>query len=86
VTEPTDEAFNLTEIEDDDDSFGVLNSMNDRYDIKINAEAIESNTGGLETGEKLRLEITSRTGGTTQVILTMPQQTAGKEEGNPVEL
>jgi flagellin FlaB len=83
---PTADTFKLSEIEDDDDSFGVLNSMNDRYDVKINATEIESNTGGLETGEKLRLEITSRTGGTTQVILTMPQQTAGKEEGNPVEL
>ena len=82
---PTASSFYLSEIEDDDDSFGVLNSMNDRYEMKINATAIED-TDGLDTGEQLRLEITSRTGGTTQVILTMPQQTAGKEEGNPVEL
>jgi flagellin FlaB len=83
----TADSFMLSEIEDDDDSFGVLNSMNDRYEMKINATAIESGAStGLETGERLRLEITSRTGGTTQVILTMPQQTAGKSQGNPVEL
>ncbi|KAB1196561.1 MULTISPECIES: archaellin/type IV pilin N-terminal domain-containing protein [Haloferax] len=81
--------FNLTEVTDDDNSFGVLNSMNDRYEVEINASAIEgdgTSSAGLDTGDKLTLEITSRTGGTTQVILTMPQQLAGKEEGEPVEL
>jgi flagellin FlaB len=85
--------FGLEEITDDDDSFGVLNSMNDRYDVIINTAAIETSngddtdlTGGLSTGEKVNLDITSRTGGTTQVILTMPQQLAGKSQGEPVEL
>ncbi|AFK18933.1 flagellin [Haloferax mediterranei ATCC 33500] len=83
--------FNLTTVTDDDGSFGVLNSMNDRYEVRINTSDIEdpANTplgGGLSTGEKVTLEITSRTGGTTQVILTMPQQLAGKTQGEPVEL
>ncbi|KAB1188719.1 MULTISPECIES: archaellin/type IV pilin N-terminal domain-containing protein [Haloferax] len=85
-TYATATSFNLTEVTDDDNSFGVLNSMNDRYEVKINSSAIETNTGGLSTGETVNLEITSRTGGTTQVILTMPQQLAGKSEGEPVEL
>ena len=89
--------FGLVGITDDDGSFGVLNSMNDRYSVLINTSDVEDGVqasaesssrvaGGLDTGEQLRLEITSRTGGTTQVILTMPQQLAGKNQGEPVEL
>ncbi|ELZ71646.1 flagellin A2 [Haloferax prahovense DSM 18310] len=94
-TEPNPDAdeFGLTEVTDDDSSFGVLNSMNDRYEVKIDTAAIEDSNadetdlvGGLSTGEQVTLEITSRTGGTTQVILTMPQQLAGKTQGEPVEL
>jgi flagellin FlaB len=77
--------FALTEITDDDSSFGVLNSQEDRYNVHINATAVEGSEG-LDTGEQVRLDITSRTGGTTQVILTMPQQLAGKSDGEPVEL
>ena len=82
--------FNLTPVEetDEDNSFGVLNSGADRYEVTINATAIEDGdkTGGLETGDQIQLDITSQTGGTTQVILTMPQQLAGKERGEPVKL
>jgi len=81
----TGDTFGLAEITDDDGSFGVLNSPSDRYTVIIDAEDIEE-ANGLETGEQVTLEITSRTGGTTQVILTMPQQLAGKEDGDPVEL
>jgi flagellin FlaB len=80
---PTETKFGLTEVEDDDNSFGVLNSRTDRYEVAINTEAIE---GGLDTGSQVQLDITSQTGGTTQVILTMPQQLAGQEENEPVKL
>ncbi|QIB73811.1 flagellin [Halogeometricum borinquense] len=84
--------FGLDKVTDDDGSFGVLNSMNDRYVATINTSDIEAGTNdaghsnGLSTGDSVTLEITSRTGGTTQVILTMPQQLAGKDAGDPVEL
>jgi flagellin FlaB len=85
--------FGLGEVTDDDGSFGVLNSMNDRYEVSINTTKVEAanpsgaeHDVGLDTGDKVTLEITSRTGGTTQVILTMPQQLAGKNPGDPVEL
>ena len=79
--------FNLTSVEetDEDDSFGVLNSGEDRYVLKINTEKIEDGSG-LKTGDKVQLDITSQTGGTTTVILTMPQQLAGKDSGQPVKL
>ncbi|RLM94598.1 flagellin [Halobellus sp. Atlit-38R] len=78
--------FGLSEITDDDGSFGVLNSPSDRYTVVINTDALENTDNGLDTGEQVTLEITSRTGGTTQVMLTMPQQLAGKNDGDPVEL
>jgi flagellin FlaB len=82
--------FALTKVEgtDSDDSFGVLNSGEDRYVVTINAGKIEADTDneGLSTGDKVQLDITSQTGGTTQVILTMPQQLAGQGENDPVKL
>jgi len=92
LTDPAGDGdeFNLTAVEgtDEDGSFGVLNSGADRYEVTINASAIEStdNSTGLSTGDKVQLDITSQTGGTTQVILTMPQQLAGQEQGEPVKL
>ena len=83
-----DHEFNLTRVEgtDGDDSFGVLNDGGDRFVVTINATKIESDKGGLETGDQVQLDITSQTGGTTQVILSMPQQLAGKTSGEPVKL
>ena len=83
-----DHEFNLTRVEgtDGDDSFGVLNDGGDRFVVTINATKIESDKGGLGTGDQVQLDITSQTGGTTQVILTMPQQLAGKTSGEPVKL
>jgi flagellin FlaB len=82
--------FNLTAVEetDEDNSFGVLNSGADRYELTVNATAIEEGdrSGGLDTGDQIQLDITSQTGGTTQVILTMPQQLAGSDRGEPVKL
>ena len=92
ITDPAGNAeeFNLTAVEgtDEDGSFGVLNSGADRYEVTINASAIEStnNETGLDTGDQVQLDITSQSGGTTQVILTMPQQLAGQEQGEPVKL
>ncbi|WP_049988031.1 archaellin/type IV pilin N-terminal domain-containing protein, partial [Halobellus rufus] len=52
--------FNLTKVTDNDDSFGVLNSRDDRYEVTINASAIESDgSEGLSTGETVQLDITS---------------------------
>ncbi|WP_311171111.1 archaellin/type IV pilin N-terminal domain-containing protein [Halobellus ordinarius] len=86
----TSTTFNLSAVNRDeqfeDNSYGVLNNGDDRYEVKIDTEAIESETSGLETGYQVQLDITSQTGGTTQVILTMPQQLAGKSVGEPVRL
>jgi len=78
--------FKLTAVvgTDADDSYGVLNSNEDRYEVAINTEAIEGD--GLETSETVQLEITTQSGGTTEVVLTMPDQIAGSEEGDPVPL
>ena len=67
-------------------SYPVLNGQADRFEIVINASVVEENTQGLGTGDSVELEITSRSGGSTQVILTMPQQLAGQENNDPVPL
>ncbi|WP_144901591.1 archaellin/type IV pilin N-terminal domain-containing protein [Halobellus captivus] len=69
-----------------DTSFPVLNGQADRYEIVINASLVEQNGGGLSTGDSIELDITSRSGGSTQVIMTMPQQLAGQENNDPVPL
>ncbi|MFA1610586.1 archaellin/type IV pilin N-terminal domain-containing protein [Halobellus rubicundus] len=79
--------FTAYPLEDDNDaSFPVLNSQADRYEIVINTSVVEETTGGLSTGDSVELELTSRSGGSTQVILTMPQQLAGKQNNDPVPL
>ena len=77
--------FGVDPLKDADESADVINNLDDRFEVTINASQIESNDG-LSTGETVKLEITSRTGGTTTVILTMPQQLAGKDPNQPVEL
>ncbi|WP_396612958.1 archaellin/type IV pilin N-terminal domain-containing protein [Haloferax sp. S1W] len=79
--------FAVSKIADDDTSFPILNGQADRFEIVINTSVVEgSSKNGLQTGESVTLEITSRNGGTSQVILTMPQQLAGKSDGDPVAL
>jgi flagellin FlaB len=89
AAELADTEFTAKTLEDNDESFEVLNQQSDRFEIIINTGQIEdgdSNSGGLGTGDTVDLEITSRAGGSTQVILTMPQQLAGKDAGEPVPL
>jgi flagellin FlaB len=71
----------------DDSSFPVLNGQADRFELIINASVVQgTDSTGLDTGDSVELEITSRSGGSTQVILTMPQQLAGQDNDNPVPL
>ncbi|RYJ15336.1 flagellin, partial [Halogeometricum borinquense] len=80
--------FTAYALEDGDDtSFPVLSNQGDRYEIVINTSAVEDTPKkGLSTGESVKLEVTSRSGGSTQVILTMPQQLAGKNDNDPIAL
>ncbi|MFC6872036.1 archaellin/type IV pilin N-terminal domain-containing protein [Halobellus marinus] len=73
-------------LEDDDTSHPVLNEQADRFEIVINASVVENNGEGLGTGDSVELEITSRSGGSSQIILTMPQQLAGQDDNDPVPL
>jgi flagellin FlaB len=70
-----------------DGSFPVLSGQGDRYELVINTSVVEGTpTEGLSTGEQVKLEVTSRSGGSSQVILTMPQQLAGKNDDDPIAL
>ena len=79
--------YTAVDLEDDSStSYPVLNQQADRFEIVINASVVEQNGEGLGTGDSVELEITSRSGGSTQVILTMPQQLAGQKDNDPVPL
>ncbi|ADE02581.1 flagellin A1 [Haloferax volcanii] len=79
--------FTAGVLEDGDDSFEVLNEQSDRAEMVINTSTVEGdNTNGTATGQTVKLDITSRNGGTAQVILTMPQQLAGKDNNDPIAL
>ena len=81
-----DTEFTAYDLEDGSTSFPVLNEQADRFEIVINASVVEDNGEGLGTGDSVELEITSRSGGSTQVIFTMPQQLAGQDDDDPVPL
>jgi flagellin FlaB len=87
-----EEGLNATEYtayaldDSDDSSYPVLNGQADRFEIVINTSVVEQSGGGLSTGDSVELDITSRSGGSTQVILTMPQQLAGQNDNDPVPL
>jgi len=83
-----DTEFTAISLDDNgDSSYPVLNGQADRFELIINASIVEgTDSDGLDTGESVELEITSRSGGSTQVILTMPQQLAGQDDDNPVPL
>ena len=92
-TSVEDEGLNETEYtayaldDSDDSSYPVLNGQADRFEVVINASVVEgSSSNGLGTCDSVELEITSRDGGLTQVILTMPQQLAGQDDNDPVPL
>ncbi|ELZ71645.1 flagellin [Haloferax sp. Atlit-10N] len=79
--------FTAGVLEDSDGSFEVLNEQSDRAEIVINTSTVEgTSANGTATGQTVKLDITSRNGGTTQVILTMPQQLAGKDDNDPIAL
>ena len=85
----TGDEYTAKSLEDSDSSFEVLNAQSDRFEIIINTAQVEDGnevSGGLGTGDTVDLEITSRSGGSTQVILTMPQQLAGQDPGDPIPL
>ncbi|SFR45030.1 flagellin FlaB [Halogeometricum rufum] len=70
-----------------DTSFPVLSGQADRYEIVINTSVVEgAGQDGVGTGDSVKLEVTSRSGGSTQVIMTMPQQLAGKNDNDPIAL
>ncbi|WP_049988032.1 archaellin/type IV pilin N-terminal domain-containing protein [Halobellus rufus] len=83
----TEDQFTAYAVNDNGDaSFPVLNGQADRYEIVINTSLVEGNGEGLSTGDSVELDITSRSGGSTQAIFTMPQQLAGQDDNDPVPL
>jgi flagellin FlaB len=87
VSSLADNQFTVEDKNDNGDSYPVLDEESDRFEIVINASKVEgASKNGLETSESVELELTTRSGGTTNVVLTMPSQLQGEEDDDPVPL
>jgi flagellin FlaB len=79
--------FTVEDKNDNGDSYPVLDEESDRFEIVINASNVEgAGKTGLDPGESLQLELTTRSGGTTNVVLTMPHQLQSEDDDDPVPL
>jgi flagellin FlaA/flagellin FlaB len=78
---PDANTFTVGQIKDGDNSAPVLNTQNDRFDIKIDAEAIggaaddvtASEYDGLGEGESVKLKLTTQYGAVTLYRANIPQ-------------
>ena len=72
-------------VKDADGSAPTLNDGDDRFELTIDA-TLGGTVNGLDEGEQLKLEVTTKSGATTTVILTMPDTLDEKADGEPVKL
>ena len=77
----------LLNVQDDGDvSYPVFEDSGDRYEFQINLSDPGNSVTPLSTGNSVTLEVTTRSGATTQVRLSIPTSTAGKSDGDPILL
>jgi flagellin FlaB len=77
--------FTIAEVKDDDSSNPILNDEGDRLEIQINASAIEGSSG-LDPGSEVKLEISTKSGDSTTVLIQTPDTYSGKSDGEPIAL
>ena len=78
--------YTAVALQDDDTSYPVLNDQSDRIQVVINTSLVEENGEGLEPGKSVQLELTTGSGGSTQAILTLPEQLSSEDDNDPVPL
>ncbi len=64
--------YHLTRIKDADGSFPSLNGPDDRVELSVNMSTASS-LNKLDPGDTVTLKLTTRSGGTTQVRIQVPQ-------------
>jgi flagellin FlaB len=74
-----DSRFTVTSIQDSDGSVPVLNDPSDRAKISIDLNALHS---GLEEGSSAELNVNTQSGGSSNVILNVPQTLSGTSAVN----
>jgi len=77
--------FGVTALKDADDSFTVLNSKDDRFEITLDVAAIEGGAG-LSPGTEVMLQLNTAEGSQTTYTIVVPQSLAGQDAGDPVQL
>jgi flagellin FlaA/flagellin FlaB len=75
--DPSSTSFTIADVlvDDDADDAPVLTSQEDRYEIHIDAEQVD--TDALGESQKAQLRITTRSGATTLVRIKVPDSLAG---------
>ena len=87
ISSLSSDEFTVVDKNDNGDSYPVLDEESDRFEIVINASNVEgTGKNGLEPSDSVQLELTTRSGGTTNVVLTMPHQLQGEDNDDPVPL
>ncbi|MBB6647695.1 archaellin/type IV pilin N-terminal domain-containing protein [Halobellus ruber] len=86
ISDLTATEFTVEDKTDNGESYPVLDEESDRFEVIINASNVEGSEPGLDPGESVQLEITTSSGGTTNVVLSMPDQLQGEDDNDPVPL
>jgi flagellin FlaB len=79
-TDATGSTFNVTTIQDGDSSIPVLNDPSDRFQLQMDLSGYRP--GGLSEGSTAELQINTQSGGTSNVILNVPQTLSGTSAVN----
>jgi flagellin FlaB len=81
-SDAADSGFNVTNVQDDDSSIPVLNDPSDRFQLQMDLSEYRANNAGLSEGSTAELQINTQSGGTSNVILNVPQTLSGTSAVN----
>ncbi len=81
-SDAADSGFNVTNVQDGDSSIPVLNDPSDRFQLQMDLSEYRANSAGLSEGSTAELQINTQSGGTSNVILNVPQTLSGTSAVN----
>jgi flagellin FlaB len=81
-SDAADSGFNVTNVQDGDSSIPVLNDPSDRFQLQMDLSEYRANNAGLSEGSTAELQINTQSGGTSNVILNVPQTLSGTSAVN----
>jgi flagellin FlaB len=86
ISDLQSDEFTAVDQNDNGESYPVLDEDSDRFELIINTSNVEGNGEGLQPSDSVDLEVTARSGGTTNVVITIPPQLESENDDDPVPL